>query len=526
MTSIRATASRVTASPILPGLLFATFPVVFIWAENVRGAFALRTVGGVLFAVLGGTVVIYGLLYLASRNARKAGLATTAVVILFFSFGHVSSRLEVAPGSIEEKGLLAGWLLLVAAAFVLIFTKGGRAPDKLFRTLSMIAGILVVVNLFQVVRYSPAVAVGATAVDPMDTSAWTKPDGTPRDVYYLVFDRYANEHTFQEQFGFDNTPFLTALADDGFYVVHDAVANYPQTTHSLASSLNATHLEELAEEVGPRSTDPRPLYRSLQRFAVARAFQDLGYRYVHIGTWWPQTGIDPSADRNYTYGDSGEFTTVFTQTTMLPSISSVLGVHRFDFRQQEYQRIDYQFDSLRQVATDPGPTFTFAHFTATHPPYLMDEDGRFVPDPDERTIEAAYLDTIVATNRKIQDLVDDLLAGPDATDPIIVLQSDEGPYPVDVERYGLHIVLNDEPDDVLQRKLRILNAYYFPGMSAEDAGLYPSITPVNSFRVLFDAYFDAGLPILDDRTYVYADDDHAFDFTEVTNRVRVGPPGG
>ena len=46
--------------------------------------------------------------------------------------------------------------------------------------------------------------------------------------------------------------------------------------------------------------------------------------------------------------------------------------------------------------------------------------------------------------------------------------------------------------------LTILNAYYLPGHA--DA-LYPSISPVNSFRVALNEYFDASLPLLEDVNY-------------------------
>lgn len=126
----------------------------------------------------------------------------------------------------------------------------------------------------------------------------------------------------------------------------------------------------------------------------------------------------------------------------------------------------------------------------------------------------------------ILDLLDDLLAGPDETDPIIIVQSDEGPYPVEVERNALNIELPTQPDSVLQRKLRILNAFYVPGKDPEAIGLSQTVTPVNSFRIVFDAYFGADLPILEDRTYVYADKDHVFRFSDVSDRVRVTPSEG
>jgi hypothetical protein len=43
---------------------------------------------------------------------------------------------------------------------------------------------------------------------------------------------------------------------------------------------------------------------------------------------------------------------------------------------------------------------------------------------------------------------------------------------------------------------------------------------VNSFRVIFDDYFDAGMPLLPDRNYIFRDLQHLQDFTDVTKIVR------
>ena len=50
-----------------------------------------------------------------------------------------------------------------------------------------------------------------------------------------------------------------------------------------------------------------------------------------------------------------------------------------------------------------------------------------------------------------------------------------------------------QPDQLLQ-KTGILNAYYLPG--ADPRVFYPTISPVNSFRVVFNTYFGASLPLL------------------------------
>jgi hypothetical protein len=61
---------------------------------------------------------------------------------------------------------------------------------------------------------------------------------------------------------------------------------------------------------------------------------------------------------------------------------------------------------------------------------------------------------------------------------------------------------------VLRNHFLILNAYYLPGMRHDR--LYPSITPVNSFRLIFDLYFHAGLRLLPDEYFARRREPYGF----------------
>jgi hypothetical protein len=72
--------------------------------------------------------------------------------------------------------------------------------------------------------------------------------------------------------------------------------------------------------------------------------------------------------------------------------------------------------------------------------------------------------------------------------PIIIIQGDHG-APINWEGYGYP----------KENKLAILNAYYLPGVEVGDI-LYDSITPVNTFRLVFDLYFNGNLGLLEDES--------------------------
>jgi hypothetical protein len=80
--------------------------------------------------------------------------------------------------------------------------------------------------------------------------------------------------------------------------------------------------------------------------------------------------------------------------------------------------------------------------------------------------------------------------------PIIIIQGDHGPSHFDETT-----------------RMGILNAYYFP--EAQPA-LHPSITPVNSFRVLFNTYFGTEFNLLKDTSY-YSEYPYAYQFDIVPN---------
>ena len=91
--------------------------------------------------------------------------------------------------------------------------------------------------------------------------------------------------------------------------------------------------------------------------------------------------------------------------------------------------------------------------------------------------------------------------------PIIIIQGDHGS--------GYHLDWASQENTCLRERFSILNAYYLPGK--KKVNLYPSITPVNSFRVVFNAYFKANLPMLPDRSY-YSTWDQPYDLHEVTGK--------
>ena len=82
-------------------------------------------------------------------------------------------------------------------------------------------------------------------------------------------------------------------------------------------------------------------------------------------------------------------------------------------------------------------------------------------------------------------MIDKIIAN-SSQPPIIILQADHGPASM----------LDQESLDNtnIKERMAILNALYLPGDG--DKGLYPSITPVNTFRIIFNHYFGTNYSLL------------------------------
>jgi hypothetical protein len=81
--------------------------------------------------------------------------------------------------------------------------------------------------------------------------------------------------------------------------------------------------------------------------------------------------------------------------------------------------------------------------------------------------------------------------------PIIVIQGDHGPTVASRPR----------------SRMSNLNVYFLPGA---EKSLYPTITPVNTFRVIFNHYFGQDLQLLKDVS-LYSDYEDPFSFKEIPN---------
>jgi hypothetical protein len=509
-------------------ILIASFPALSVYASGMAHVRpGMLVVPLAVIALV--TLTVWLLLGAALRDRVRAGVLTSMWAFLLLSYGHFANALEglrftlggLAVGS--NTILLPVWIALgIGATWALLRRR--RPVDALSGALNVVAFTVVGLCLIQIGSYEVRRYMRAPMPEMLRVEAAAGGGQAGRrtpDLVYVILDRYASDHILREVYDYDNSGFSEALRQRGFYVATDSVANYPRTSHSLASSFNMVYLDEVARVIGPGSADWTPLYGMMEDYAVWRFLKGQGYRFVHIGSWFTPTWANPHADENVNLGSLVEFPRQLYKSSLFFPIGKRLGL--YDDRVEQYRRVPYEMDRLAEAGGQATPTFVFAHILVPHRPYIFDHDGRYLSrqESDKRPLKLNYVNQVKYINAQTLRVIDELLARPEP--PAIVLQADEGPFPTRYQRNVPTFDWTKATQAELREKMEILNAYFLPGV--QNPPLYPTISPVNSFRVVLNAYFGTNLPLLPDRHYVFRDEKHLYDFTEVTDVVaRNGSP--
>ncbi len=496
------------------GILFGLFPILFIWAEN-----KLQVTPKVVLPVfLVTTVTVTGiwlLLSLIIHSRSKAGLYSAFLFILFFSYGHVYNFVQRRTVFSIEIGyiklaVLYGIVLIIGSILILRIKK---IPVPLVGWFNIISLVLVLFNLVRVIGFQVKTTLARSQQASQNVTVSDKDSDRP-DIYYIILDAYSRADFLETEYGFDNSAFINALEDRGFYVAQCANSNYDGTLSSIASSLNFEYTNDYGindNEIDEADATSAGL---ISNNRLRSELVPLGYQFVTTRGYSAFNDVRDAdiyinviQDRQLQNSlQRSQFTRLYLSTTMLrlvfevytsnpsehPNIPEWFELNpEFEFLDSSnfwYSQTLYTFNFLEKLPEKSGNFLVYAHINAPHGPYVFDKSGNFRYVPPIVSDPVYYTDTIVYINKKVLELVDSLQKN-SATPPIIIIQGD----------HGSHIVSGGFD------KHKILSAYYLPGV---ENVLYETITPVNTFRIVLDEYFGANYELLPDKIYVKVTNAH------------------
>jgi hypothetical protein len=315
-----------------------------------------------------------------------------------------------------------------------------------------------------------------------------------------------------DTFELDNEPFLEKLRQIGFYVADCSQSNYAQTELSMVSTLNMAYLDELIDETNP---DRSQLWPLLRHSSVRLLLEDMGYRTVAFETgyyWseWEDADLYLAPDRGFLEGMNAFEATLLRSTAAWALIDALPKLPAFLVRDLDRSpdahrdRLSYVFEELERLPSQTSPKFVFAHIVSPHRPFVFDSEGNPTADDYDWSrsdlgldqYKAGYREQLQYVNARMERIIEQIIEGSDIP-PIIVIQGDHGPE-----------------EGSSSDRMSILNAIYIGGARATE--VYPTITPVNTFRMLFGERFGADLPLIKDASLFSIYDD-PYEYAEISN---------
>jgi hypothetical protein len=493
-------------------LFLILLPLFFIYSgyNELFGFLSYDFVLQNLLVILAGVLLLFLSSYALFRQNSKASLFTFLISLIFLTFGYLyDSVKQLAPQSfiIKFTFLLPALLFLFIVAFIGI-QKSKKKSNELYVFLNLLFIILLLSETpNSIKRYKIDKSVN-NLID-FRFSAYNNyqpkqmiADSSKPDIYFLIFDAMASSKSIQQNFGRDMHQLDSFLLKKGFYVVTNGSANYNWTIHSLSSTLN---MDYLPSWIAPVANDPKSYFWGSSSILNNSLFSILKQEGYHINSYqpisfdnedWPGKSFFSNLRDNHFYFKTlpGRiWRDIFWNYTKIntPFIHKRQMEIIAERNREKKQYFDTTIALVKKSCSFLGkPKFTYGHFMIPHEQYIFDSSGHVKP-PMETIIKRReqvadyYLDQVIFARKVIIDLTTYIQEN-NRKNTIIIVAGDHG-YRTDTGNKTGYSFKN-------------FNSIYFPDENYQH--LYDSLSPVNTFRIVLNKYFNAGLTLHKDSSIV------------------------
>ncbi len=480
-------------------ILIAAVSPIMLYTNNL-GEVTLASLWRPLFFSIVVGLVAFGLSYLVFKNFQKAGLITGIIEIFIFSYGHLYNLIKFSTifgFMIGRHRYLFPFLFLIFGLLIWWVIKLEEDLQNITLVVNIAAIVLIIYQFILLLSFEMKVIAGLQRDnDLFNKSASVQYSGQRPDIYIILLDGYMRSDWLEDSLGYDNSTFIQELKDLGFYIPPCSMSNYSYTLPSMTSELNMAYLENLFDPIEDIETST-----ILKHSEVRHLLEGLGYETVFFQNFYPWVDIkdgdyylSPDNINNYE-----PFEVLFLQTTILTLPYDLLERQLAELHWSPDYAVTTGFGNLIQSIFNylqhphdyEGPVFVYAHILSPHYPYVMNADGTINYDWED-DLESSLVNTYKYLDEQTIIAVQSILANSDP-EPIIIIQSDHG-------------------SGEKAYKNLTLNAFLLPDGGEEV--LYPTLTPVNFFRLIFDYYFDMDFDLLADKSY-YSEEDSRYNYEEV-----------
>ncbi len=481
---------------VLHPFLFALIPIFFLYSHNIEEVNFQQTILPSIVLILF-VLIIQTLLTFIITDKKKKGVVISFFLFIFFTYGtfyKIFEGFSIAGFTIgRDRYLFIIWcLIFILGVYFIVKTKKNFGGVNTFLNVGAISlSVLIIV---------PVAAYGLKGISATEENLrlslknYSSLELDEREklpnIFYIILDGYGSSNTLKTKYGYDNSGFENFLKGKGFYIASKSHSNYSTTMLSLASSLNMEHLIKLVKTI-----DVPLLYEMIQGNEVMRFLKSKGYKTIDISSNIGKLQHIREADLNETPGNfmADEFHITLVELTLLKAFEKHLNFTYF-YR----EKILRTFSECSEIQSEvEKPFFAFVHILPPHPPYVFGpnaeplfgslrlDDWGNLWEQKER-----YRDQVIFVDDMMKKVITKILLEAES-EPIIIIQGDHGP-----QLWSNSLLATDEE---IKARMEIFNAYYLP--KKDSTFFYDSITPVNTFRLIFNHYFHTNYELLEDKSY-------------------------
>ena len=431
-------------------------------------------------AIVSVSIIIWIVIRKIIKNGNKAALITGVGVVFFFYFGYVQDALKgilVSNIPVNKTSILVPISIIIFIILTIYFIKSKNNFESIIKIANVVSITLILVVCVQFI------IPGASAEKP--------------NVYHIILDEYTDNEILTKKFGYNNEKFLEFLNNNGFYMHDKLFSTFGGTVKELNVILNMEYPKKLRW----MSED----YESLNNNKVMSIFSNQDYSVIETNSmmrWKNFSDVDTKLcyDTNFI---NSEF------------LDQVLGKSIIRYFLEKYQQdtrrdtVRCTFDVLNEITlkTD-GPKYVFSHVYVPHPPFLFGSNGENVI-PDRREISGlqswenpqGYVNQLIYATNEITVVIKNIVKNdPNA---IIIVQGDTGTLTgTDISKKTMKEIYQAHS---------ILYAVRIPDVEDSDY-----MIPVNTYRIIFNNYFNMNYDYLEYHSY---EDDNDGNIEDITKKL-------
>ena len=503
--------------PFLVGI----FPILIIYSQNI-GRVEITELFLPVIIIVGLTIGLYYFLKSILKNENKSAIIVTLILITLFSYGHIYyllSDVMIDEFDIGQNRYLIPAFGLVLGISIFFIIRARRVFDNATSILNVISIVFIIVAI------SNVALVGAeiTSCDKCSNQEFfyeardfsdyfeshefsiSENQELP-DVYYLILDEYARNDALIEYHDFSNHELTEFLEKKGFHIAKNSFANYPMSVQSIPAIMNMDYINFLADEIGTEVRNYKPLngknYGLYPNNMVIKNFKEMDYKIITFNTFALHLHENPLADKTFCHRDK------FLLDNRLADVlarTSIFGYYIERWAEGELRQATLcafeNFGNAGNVFDEP--VFVWAHVMLPHPPWIFGPNGEEITpgkpllitdNPEFRDSgwepKRQYIQQVQFANKKTIEVVENILEN--NRNAIIIIQGDHG------TAWETNW-MEPSKEDAWQR-LRNFDAIYFPDKDKRDL-LLDDRTLVNTFRTVFNAYYESNYELLENKMY-------------------------